>query len=113
MASTPALAACSAILADRSVVGEPTCMMFFILPLAWSAAISAMRMFSASSRRTLSPVPPATQKPWAPCWMLNSITSLKAASFSPPSCVMGVRKAGYTPRNSDIDSPPGMVLGRP
>ena len=94
MASTPALAACSAMAAARRVLGAPTCMMFLMRPLAWSAAISAMRLFSWSSSSTLSPVPPATQKPCTPASILNSITSLNAASFSSPSLVIGVIMAG-------------------
>ena len=94
MASTPHLAACSANLAERAVVGVPTCMMFLILPCAWSTAISAMRRFSSSSSKTLSPVPPASQNPCTPAWMLNSITCRNTSSFNCPSAVIGVIMAG-------------------
>ena len=94
MASTPTLAACSAIFTARLVVAAPTCMMLFVLPLFWSAAHSAIRLFSSSSSKMLSPVPPATQKPWTPDCMLNSITALNAVSLTLPSSDMGVIIAG-------------------
>ena len=72
-------------------------MMLLILPLFWSEAISAIRMFSSSDSNTLSPFPPATQNPPTPAWILNSITSLKAVSFSVPSEDIGVAIAGKIP----------------
>ena len=100
MASTPALAAFSAMAAARTVDAAPTCMMFVTLPPDWSAEISASLPFSSSVRRMLSPVPPAIQKPCTPAWMLNSITSRYADSFRRPASVIGVTMAGYRPRKS-------------
>lgn len=94
MDSIPTFAACSASAQARFVVAAPTClcarrgsaavrewqsngrlakdayMMLVTRPLFSSAAISAILLFSSSSIRTLSPVPPAIQNPWTPACML-------------------------------------------
>ena len=73
-----------AILTAAAVVSAPTWTMDLALPADWSAETWAIRTTSSSVSRTLSPVPPAIQKPSAPALMPYSMSCRYAASLNSP-----------------------------